>query len=81
MCFSTIFTALFYSYIAHERTAQNLDFVSSLVALILIERLAPKLKVRARVIEQFQRAMRPALHSLMYHTPGSKHLVKNSKIS
>ena len=38
MRFSTIFTALFYTYIAHERTAQNLDFVSLLVALILIER-------------------------------------------
>ncbi len=33
MRFSTIFTALFCSYLAHERTAQNLDFVSSLVAL------------------------------------------------
>jgi len=31
--FSTIFTALFYPYIAHERTAQNLDFVSLLAAL------------------------------------------------
>ena len=38
MRFSTIFTALFYPYMAHEWTAQNLDFVSSLVALILIER-------------------------------------------
>ena len=38
MRFSTIFTALFYPYIAHERTAQNLDFVISLFALILIER-------------------------------------------
>ena len=37
MRFSTIFTALFYPHIAHEQTAQNLDFVSSLVALILIE--------------------------------------------
>ena len=38
MRFSTIFTALLYPYIPHERTAQNLDFFSSLVALILIER-------------------------------------------
>ena len=38
MRFSTIFTALFYPYLAHERTAQILDFVSSLVALFLIER-------------------------------------------
>ena len=36
MRFSTIFTALFYPYIAHERTAQNLDFVSLLFALILV---------------------------------------------
>jgi len=33
MRFSTIFTALFCPYIAHEQTAQNLDYVSSLVAL------------------------------------------------
>ena len=33
MRFSTIFPALFYPYIAHERTAQNLYFVSSLIAL------------------------------------------------
>ena len=33
MRFSTIFTALFCPYIALERTAQNLDYVSSLVAL------------------------------------------------
>jgi hypothetical protein len=32
MRFSTIFTALFYPYIAHEQTAHNLDFVSLLVA-------------------------------------------------
>ena len=38
MHFSTIFTALFCPYIAHEQTAQNLDFVSLLVALLLIER-------------------------------------------
>jgi len=37
MRFSTIFTALFYPYIPHERTAQNLGFVSLLVALILIK--------------------------------------------
>ena len=38
MRFSTILTALFFPYIAHEQTVQNLDFVSSLVALFLIER-------------------------------------------
>ena len=37
MRFSTIFTALFCPYIAHEQTAQNLDYVSLLVALFLIE--------------------------------------------
>ena len=38
--FSTIFTALFYPYIAHERTSQNLILLvrSSLFALFLIER-------------------------------------------
>ena len=34
MRFSTIFTALFYPYIAHEQTAHNLDFVSLLVAWV-----------------------------------------------
>ena len=38
MRYSTIFKALFCPYIAHERTAQILDFDSSLVALFLIER-------------------------------------------
>ena len=37
MRFSTILTALFCPYIAHERTAHNLDYVSSLVALCLTE--------------------------------------------
>ena len=39
MRFSTIFTAYFFPYIAHERTAQNLIFSvhSSLFALFLIE--------------------------------------------
>ena len=38
MRFSTIFTELFNPYIAHERTAHNLDYVSLLVALLLTER-------------------------------------------
>jgi len=38
MRFSTIFTALFCPYITHEQTPQNLDYVSSLVTLFLIER-------------------------------------------
>ena len=37
MHFSTILTALFCPYIAHERTARNLDYVSLLVALFLTE--------------------------------------------
>ena len=36
--FSTILTALFCPYIAHEGTAHNLDYVNSLVALCLTER-------------------------------------------
>ena len=48
MHFSTIFTALFFPYIPHERTAQNLDFVSSLVDLFLLSTIAPKIKVRSR---------------------------------
>ena len=38
MRFSTIFTALFCPYVTYERTPQNLDFVSLLFALFLIER-------------------------------------------
>ncbi len=38
MRFSTICTVLFYPYITHERTIQNLDFVCSLIVLFLIER-------------------------------------------
>ena len=60
MRFSTIFTALFYPYIAHERTAQNLDFFSSLVALILIERHRSQNKGSLKSEERFQRVMRPA---------------------
>ena len=64
--FSTIFTALFYPYIAHERTAQNLDFVSSLIALRSFSywaSLLPKSRFaqERRAIERFQRAMCPAL--------------------
>ena len=33
VCIGTILTALFCPYIAHEQTAHNLDYVSSLVAL------------------------------------------------
>ena len=49
MRFSTIFTALFCPYIAHELTAQNLDFVRLLVALFfLLSAIALKIKVRSR---------------------------------
>ena len=66
MRFSTIFTALFCPYIAHEQTAQNLDYVSSLVALPSLSYWAPSLPKwrfaqERRVIEWFQRAMCPAL--------------------
>ena len=68
MHFSTIFTVLFYPYIARERTAQNLDFVSLLIAcrsslFFLLSAIAPKMKVpqERRAIEQFQRVMCPAL--------------------
>ena len=62
MRFSTIFTALFYPYIAHEQTAQNLDFVSSLVTICSYSYWAPLLpKLRfaqeQRAIERFQRAI------------------------
>ena len=66
MPFSTIFNELFCLYIAHEWTAQNLDYVSSLVALRSFSYWAPSLpKSRfaqeRRAIERFQRAMCPAL--------------------
>jgi hypothetical protein len=54
--------ALFYPYIAHEQTAHNLDFVSSL--LFLLNAIPPEIKVRSRAIEWFQRAMHPALSIL-----------------
>ena len=64
--FSTIFTALFYPYKAHKQTAQNLHFVSSLVALCSYSYWAPsRPKLRfaqeRRAIERFQRAICPAL--------------------
>ena len=66
MLFSTIFTVLFCPYIAHERTAHNLDYVSLLVTLPSFSYWAPSLpKSRfaqeRRAIERFKRAMRPAL--------------------
>ena len=62
MRFSTIFTALFNPYFAHEQTAHNLDFVSSLVALRSYSYWAPLLpKLRfaqeRRAFERFQRTM------------------------
>ena len=53
MRFSTIFTVLFFPYITHEQTTQNLDFVSSLVALrsllfFLLITIAPKMHFKER---------------------------------
>ena len=61
MPFSTILMALFYPYIAHERTAQNLilSVCSLRFALCLKERHSSQNARRA--IERFQRAMCPAL--------------------
>ena len=61
MRFSTIFTALFCPYIAHERTTHNLDYVSSLVALFLTEHHRSQNEGSLKSEERFQRAMRPAL--------------------
>ena len=61
MCFSTIFTALFFPDITHEQTAQNLILSILRVAFFLLSAIAPKIKVRSRAIERFQRAMCPAL--------------------
>jgi len=64
MPFSTILTALFYPYIAYEQTAQNFDFCQfAHCASLFTSRsaIAPKMKVRSRAIEPFERAMCPAL--------------------
>ena len=55
MPISTIFTALFYPYIAQEQTAQSASLFVSRSAI------APKIKVRSIAIERFQRAMCSAL--------------------
>ena len=56
MPISTIFTALFYPYIARERTAQN--FISSVrserSALFSMSAIAPKMKVRSRAKSDFK---------------------------
>ena len=62
MRFSTVFTALFNPYITHERIAQNLDFVSSLIAFFLIECHCSQNQGSLKSEERFQRAMYPALH-------------------
>ena len=59
--FSTIFPALFFPYIAHEQTAQNLILSVRLSLFFLLSAIAPKMQVRSRAIERYQRAMRPAL--------------------
>ena len=63
MPISTIFTVLFYPYIAHERTAQNLILsVPSLrFTLCLKERHRSQNEGSLKSEERFQRAMCPAL--------------------
>jgi len=63
MRFSTIFTGLFFPYIAHEQTAQNLilSVRLSLFALFLIERHRSQNHALLKSEERFQRAMRPVL--------------------
>ena len=67
-------TVLFFLWIAHEQTAQNLDFVSSLVALPSFSYWEPSLpKSRfaqeRRAIEQFQkRCARLCNNIIMYFT-------------
>ena len=61
MRFSTILTALFCPYIAHEPTAQNLDYVSLLDALFLIESHHSQNQGSLKSEERFQRSMHPAL--------------------
>jgi len=51
MCFSTIFTALFYPYIAHEQTTQNLKLSFRLLLFLLLSAIAPNIKVRSRARE------------------------------
>ena len=60
MPFSTILTALFYPYIAHERTAQNLILSVRLLHFALFKERHRSQNAR-RAIERFQRAMCPAL--------------------
>ena len=60
MPFPTIFTALFYPYIAHERTAQNL-ILSLRFALFVKERHGSQNEGSLKSKERFQRAMCPAL--------------------
>ena len=59
--FSTIFTALFFPYIPHERFAQNLILSVRSSLFFLLSAIAPKMQVRSRAIERFQSVMGPAL--------------------
>ena len=85
-CFSTSFTALFCPYIAHERTAQNLDYVSWLVALFLIERHRSLNEGSLKSEEQLSDFKEPCAHLCSIHcqpltssfwVPGSS-LLQNS---
>ena len=48
MRFSAIFTALFFPYIAHERTAQNLILSLRSSIFFSLSAIAPKMQVRSR---------------------------------
>ena len=55
MPFSTIFTTLFYPFIAHERTAKNLiRQFAHCASLFLLSAIAPKIKVRSRAKSDFK---------------------------
>jgi len=53
----------------YSRFALHSFFINSL--FFLLSAIAPKMKVRSRAIERFQRAMRPALTITVYLGPGS----------
>ena len=54
MRFSTIFTVLFFPYIAHERTAQNLILSVRSSLFLLLSAIAPKMQVRSRAKSDFK---------------------------
>ena len=70
-------TALSFPYIGHERTAQNLILLVCSSLFLLRSAIAPKIKVRSRAIERFQRAMCPALPFLFSVMVTSKMTIFN----